>query len=111
MGLSWQEYCSGLPFPFPWDLPDPGIEPASLGSPALAGRFFPTEPPGKPTNNSIVIFSLHVLVGVKWPAGLPPALGRLVSYRMFSHPHPAAKCFFEKCGSAGKKIRLPMQET
>ena len=50
LGLSWQEYRSGLPFPFPWDLPDPGIEPASLGSPALAGRFFPTEPPGKPTN-------------------------------------------------------------
>ena len=32
-----QEYCSGLPFPSPGDLPNPGIEPAS---PALAGRFF-----------------------------------------------------------------------
>ena len=39
-----QEYCSGLPFPSPGDLPDPGIKPAS---PALAGRFFITEPPGK----------------------------------------------------------------
>ena len=40
-----QEYWSGLPFPTPGDLPDPGIEPAS---PALAGKSFTTEPPGKP---------------------------------------------------------------
>ena len=37
-----------LPFPPPRDLPNPGIEPASLVSPALAGRFFTAEPPGKP---------------------------------------------------------------
>ena len=43
-----QEYWSGLPFPFPGDLPDPGIEPMSPVSPALAGGFFTTEPPGKP---------------------------------------------------------------
>ena len=45
MAFSRQECWSGVPFPFPGDLPDPGIEP---GSPALAGRFFTTEPPGKP---------------------------------------------------------------
>ena len=39
-----QEYWGGLPFPSPGALPDPGIE---LASPALAGRFFTTEPPGK----------------------------------------------------------------
>ena len=37
MEFSWQEYCSGLPFPTPEDLPNPGIEPMS---PALAGGFF-----------------------------------------------------------------------
>ena len=42
--LSRQEYCSGLPFPPPGDLPDPGIKPAA---PALAGGFFTTEPPRK----------------------------------------------------------------
>ena len=41
-----QEYWSALPFPPPGDLLDPGIEPAS---PALAGGFFTTETPGKPT--------------------------------------------------------------
>ena len=45
MGFSRQEYWSGVPFPFPMDLPDPGIEPAS---PALAGGLFTTEPPGRP---------------------------------------------------------------
>ena len=35
-------------FPHPGDLPDPGIEPASLLPPALAGRFFTTSTPGKP---------------------------------------------------------------
>ena len=42
-----QEYSSGLTFPPPGDLLDPGIKPVSLVSPALAGGFFTTEPPGK----------------------------------------------------------------
>ena len=42
MGFSRQENWSGLPFPSPEDLPDPGIEPKSLISPAWAGRFFAT---------------------------------------------------------------------
>ena len=40
MGFSRQEYCSELPHPPPGDLPDPGIKPASLMSPALARGFF-----------------------------------------------------------------------
>ena len=42
MGFSRLEYCGGLPCPPPGDLPDPGIEPAFLTSPALAGGFFTT---------------------------------------------------------------------
>ena len=42
MGFPRQEYWNGLPFPFPGDLPNPGIEPVSLMSPALAGWFFTT---------------------------------------------------------------------
>ena len=53
MGFSRQEYWSGLPFPFPGDLADPGIEP---GSPALEADALTSEPPGKPTNPNI----LHV---------------------------------------------------
>ena len=46
MRFSRQEYWSGLPFPSSGDLPDPEIEPMS---PALAGGFFTTVPPGKPS--------------------------------------------------------------
>jgi len=42
MGFSRKEYWSGLPCPPPGDLPDPGIEPTSHMSPALASRFFTT---------------------------------------------------------------------
>ena len=45
VGFPRQEHWSGLPFPPPAYLSHPGIEPKS---PALAGRFFTTEPPGKP---------------------------------------------------------------
>ena len=45
MGFSRQEYWSGLPFPFPGDLPDPEIEP---GSSALEAGTLTSEPPGKP---------------------------------------------------------------
>ena len=48
MEFSRQDYWSGLPFSTPWDLLDPGMEPASLVFPALAGRFFTTEPLGNP---------------------------------------------------------------
>ena len=45
MGFSRQEYWSGLPFPSPGDLPDPGIKPRS---PALQADALTSEPPGKP---------------------------------------------------------------
>ena len=47
MDFSRQEYWSGLPFPSPGDLPNPGIEP---GSPARQGDALLSEPPGKPNN-------------------------------------------------------------
>ena len=55
MGFSRQDYWSVLPFPTPQDLPNPGIEPMSPVSPALAGRFFTTAPPymGQQMNKAI----------------------------------------------------------
>ena len=46
MGFSRQEDWSELPFPSPGDLPDPGIKTVS---PVLAGEFFTTEPPERPS--------------------------------------------------------------
>ena len=59
MGFSRQECWSGLPFPFPGDLPDPGIEP---GSPTLQADALPSEPPGKPFKIFETIF-LFLLLG------------------------------------------------
>ena len=62
MGFSRQGYWSGLPFPSPGDLPDPGIEP---GSPTLQADALPSEPPGNPISsksllNIYCIFSILV---------------------------------------------------
>ena len=55
MEFSRQEYWSGLPFPSPRDLPNPGIEPVSFATLALAGQFFTTAPPG-PNPHLLVCF-------------------------------------------------------
>ena len=57
-GFSRQEYWHGLPCPSPGDLPKPGIESVSFMSPALAGGFFTTEPPGKPLFSSVQFSSV-----------------------------------------------------
>ena len=51
-GFSRQEHWSGLTSPTPEDLPDPGIKPISLASPALAGTLFTTALPGKSTTTN-----------------------------------------------------------
>ena len=62
-----QEDWSRLPFPTAWDLPRPGTKPVSFASPALAGGFFTTAPPGEPfvsmcmcvyVSHSVVSYSL-----------------------------------------------------
>ena len=65
---SRQEYWSGLPFPTPRDLPAPGIEPTSPASSALAGGFFITEPPVKPS--SVQSLSRVQLFVTPWTAAL-----------------------------------------
>ena len=60
-----QEYWNGLPFSPRGDLPDPGIQPVSPESPALAGGFFTTELPGKPLFNFRNNF-FYILVLFMW---------------------------------------------
>ena len=55
MGFSRQKYWSRLSFPPPGDLPHPGMQP---WSPALAGEFFTTTPPGKPDNGILLLLLL-----------------------------------------------------
>ena len=62
-GFFGQEYWSGLPFPSPGDLPNPGIKPACIS--CLAGGFFITEPPGKPCISSMAIPISHYEIEIK----------------------------------------------
>ena len=64
-GFSRQEYWSGLPFPFPGDLPDPGIEPRS---PELQADTLTSEPPGKPSVTlalAKISNQLHCILGIE----------------------------------------------
>ena len=57
VGCSGKEYWSGLPFPTAGDLPEPGIKPTSLVSPALAGEYFTTVPHRKSINKIVCVLS------------------------------------------------------
>ena len=56
MGFSRKEYWSGLPFPSPGDLPDPGIKP---GSSTLQADALPSEPPGKPHSHGYCSYKIN----------------------------------------------------
>ena len=70
IGFSRQRYWSGLPFPFPGDLPEPVIEPSSLASPALAGRdYLPLSPLGSPYNTHWTSKTKKVQTNLRETAG------------------------------------------
>ena len=69
MGFSRQEYWSGLPFPSPGDLPNPGIEP---GSPTFQADALTSEPAGKPKGNQSWIFTGRTDAGAETPILWPP---------------------------------------
>jgi len=88
MGFSRQEYRGGLLFPSPEDLPNPGIE---FVSPALAGKFFTTEPPGKPryyyyynTNMMLLLLLELLLFLLLLLTSLPPSILLWLSAIAFS---------------------------
>ena len=83
MEFTRQEYWSGLPFPSPGYLPDPGIEP---GSPALEADALTPEPPGKPREEA------QVMSNSLRPHGLSPA--RLLSPWDFPGNSTGVDCHF-----------------
>ena len=79
MEFSRKEYWSGLPFPPPGNLPDPGIEPMSPVSPALQMDSLPTEPSEKPLKGDMLLSHINRvrLCATPWTAAhqAPPSLG------------------------------------
>ena len=61
MGFSRQEYRSGLPFPLPRNLPDPGIKPMSSVAPALQVDSLPADPSGLPKGSLHLMKELEIL--------------------------------------------------
>ena len=98
MGFPRQEYWSGLPFPSPGDLPDPGIEPVSLASPTLVSVFFTTAPPGKPLwiwdLSPIPLASpgLLLLATSKGWCALSRLMSDLLLHSCEWNPHPSMDC-------------------
>ena len=66
MGFSRQGYCSGLPYPSPGDLPNPGLKPRSSG---LQADSSPSEPPGKQAMTKSLKFSTLPLILLKREKG------------------------------------------
>ena len=77
MGFSRQEYWSGLPFPSPGDLSNPGIEPRS---PALQAGPLTSEPPGKPRKGLISFKYIVVSLPKCAICFLPPILDSFIFY-------------------------------
>ena len=91
-GSSVHGILSGLPFSTPGYIPDPWIDPVSLESPALAGRFFISAPPGKSKIISSVQLSHSVKSNSLWPHGLQHA--RLPC------PSPTSGAYSNSCPSS-----------
>ena len=112
MGFSRQLYWSGLPFPSPGDLPNPGIEP---GSPALEADALTSEPPGKPYNGKRVInFSLSISRNRKFTISLllwTPVIGNSVLYWTKVYHFRGSSPSLPPCTQLQNKLSLQKQET
>jgi len=94
MGFSRQDYWSGLPFPTPGDLSNPGMETSSLASPTLASGFFTTSATWEALKSKIVgsqsVFPLNQHQQQSWPSSPD-----LLNQREWS-PLPMLKLIFQR---------------
>ena len=108
MEFSWKENWSGLPFPSPGDLSDPGIEP---GSPALQADYSPSELPGKPLQSFFVFcysYSFFAFCCSRrgfFPGTSTAAKGCQVPACLISPPE-AIHLTFKNKGSSQKAVSL-----
>ena len=92
MGFSWQGYWSGLPFPSPGYLSDPGTETASPVSPSLAGIFFTTEQSGKPcSKEQLILFHLNCFL---WTTVIVVTCLTFFTLVLYSHSPAAVRVTF-----------------
>ena len=87
MEISRPEYWSGLPFPSRGDLLDPGIEPTSLMSLALAGGLVITDPSGKPPQPFPAVCPEGAGVPGVETGQYPPQSGSALADKVLTQPH------------------------
>ena len=81
-GISQARTPEQVAFPMPVVLPEPGTKPTSPVSPALAGRFFTTEPAGKPTQKTMILMK-EIIDDTNWWRDMPYSwIGRLNNMKM-----------------------------
>ena len=103
-GVSRQEYWRGLPFPPLGDLPVPGVKPTS---PALAGIFFTTDAPGKPSGQPQLTGTLFLLWFMRWSlrstsaAFSPPSHFSNIISHIFNSSH-------SDCGNCQRYAHIPV---
>ena len=88
IGFTRQEYWNGLPFPPPEGLPDPGIEPTSPVSLALAGGFFTTEPP---RDQQSISRRMNETLWPQMPVHSPGTLSQGLPALVYSFIHSCSK--------------------
>jgi len=88
IGFCWQGYWSGLPFPPPGDLPDPGIKLMPLTSHALAGGFLPLEKvfPGSSEGKASTCKVGDISLIPGWGRSLGKGNGNLLQYSCLENP-------------------------
>ena len=105
MGFSRQEYWSGLPRPPPWDLPDPGIEPLSLASPALAGMFLITSATWEAQNYFLQQHKkLSYLRGCSKHLGLSVKISKVPCLRSKNYGRTQTDPDFSECESSNLSV-------
>ena len=109
MGFSRQEYWSGLPFPSPGDLPNPGIKPES---PVLQADTLPSEPPGKPPSRRKEIIKLKLEINQKETKETIAKINKTKSWffeKINKIDKPLARLIKEKKGRRIKSTKLEMK--
>ena len=111
LGFSRQEYWSGLPCPPPADLPDPGIEPASLTSPALQADSLPLAPPRKPAYTIVRLYDefWSVALGRLWHRSPPDSVTCNQLWIISSLPLPVLESLEALCwdGATSRSWKNP----
>ena len=107
MGFSRQEYRSRLPRPPPGDLSDPGIKPASLRSPPLAGRFFTTSTTWEDLLSPLTLYQNQHSIGKSWRSQLAREHTSKIFHVLYFHVTARTTFFIRELWGSHQGCQVP----